>query len=35
MALKQNNLETCKSYLIKIPKDSDDYKKANSLLEKI
>jgi len=35
MALKQNDLETCKSHLIKVSKNSEHYKKANSLLDKI
>lgn len=35
MALKQNDLKLCKSYLTKISENSDYYKIANSLLEKI
>ena len=34
-ALKQNDLESCKSYLQQIPKDAAIYDKAKSLLDKL
>jgi len=34
-ALKQNDLETCKLYLEKIPKEADMYKEATKLLDKL
>ena len=33
--LKQRDYKLCKEYLKKIPKDSDDYKKAQDLLQKL
>jgi len=35
MALKQNDLKTCKLFLEQIPKKSNRYKKANSLLNRL
>ena len=35
MALKQNDLETCKSHLVKVSKNSEHYKESKSLLDKI
>jgi len=34
-ALKQNDLETCKTYLEQIPQETEEYEKAKSLLRKL
>ncbi|UPQ80189.1 tetratricopeptide repeat protein [Flavobacterium azooxidireducens] len=35
LALKENDLETCKLYLKKLPKNADDFQQAQKLLNKI
>ena len=35
LALKENNLEVCKLYLKKLPKNADDFGRAQKLLDKI
>ncbi len=35
MALKQNDLKTCKLYLEKIPSDANNYEKVKDLLKKV
>ena len=35
MALKQNDLKTCKLFLEQIPKDANNYKQVKSLLKKV